>query len=39
MAKENRMTKEEYLECEKVEDIYAEQGNPQSMVMSYYFKT
>ena len=32
MAKENRMTKEEYLaECEKVEDTaYAEQGNPQA---------
>ena len=41
MAKENRMTKEEYLaECEKVEDTaYAEQGNPQALVMSYYFKT
>ena len=32
MAKENRMTKEDYLaECEKVEDTaYAEQGNPQT---------
>ena len=32
MAKENRMTKEDYLaECEKVEDTaYAEEGNPQT---------
>ena len=32
MAKENRMTREDYLaECAKVEDTaYAEQGNPQS---------
>ena len=32
MAKENRMTKEEYLKkCEEVEDTaYAEEGNPQT---------
>lgn len=32
MAKENRMTREDYRkECEKVEDTaYAEQGNPQT---------
>ena len=32
MAKENRMTKEQYLaECEKVQDTaYAEQGNPHA---------
>ena len=32
MAKENRMSREEYLgECEKVQDTaYAEKGNPQT---------
>ena len=36
MAKENRMTREEYLaECEKVKDTaYAQQGNPTTYGLS-----
>ena len=41
MAKENRMSREEYLEeCKKVEDTaYAQKGNPTTFGINYCSKT